>query len=147
MTLYIYNHSSSGNAYGHQLFPMVILGRVKRKKENRMANILQAWVIYFWTYLLGQENRIQYKPEEFILPVFKKTYCNLESCLGEDSTNKKYIIERVGATWLNFYFPWILLPLFSPPSLLPFLLHSLLPFLPHFLPPFSFLSSSYFLLW
>ena len=54
-------------------FLVVTAGRAKRKKENGTAKFLQAGVIFFfWTYLLGQDNRVQDKPEEFILPVFKK---------------------------------------------------------------------------
>lgn len=71
-------------------FLVVTAGRAKRKKENGAAKLLQAGVIFFfWTYLLGQDNRIQDKPEEFILPVFKKTYCSLESYSGKGSTSKK----------------------------------------------------------
>lgn len=58
---------------------------------------------FFWTYLLGQDNRIQDKPEEeFILPVFKKTHCSLESYSGKGSTSKKQIYRRIGCYTTQF---------------------------------------------
>lgn len=96
-------------------FLVVTMGRAERKKEDREAKFLQLGD-FFGSYLLGQDNRIQYKPEEFILPVFKKTYCSLESCSGRAQLIKTRFIERVGTTRLNFYFPFISLSLL--PSLL-----------------------------
>ena len=91
---------------------MVTLGRAKRRKENGAEKVLQAGVIFFWTYLPGQDNRIQYKPEEFILPVFEKTYCSLESYSGKGSTNKKRIYRRSGCHTTQFLFSFLLFFIF-----------------------------------
>ena len=88
-------------------FLVLTLGRAKRKKENGAEKVLQAGVIFFWTYLPGQDNRIQYKPEEFILPVFEKTYCSLESYSGRGSTNKKQIYRRSGCHTTQFLFSFL----------------------------------------
>ena len=106
-------------------FLVVTLGRAKRRKENGAEKVLQAGVIFFWTYLPGQDNRIQYKPEEFILPVFEKTYCSLESYSGKGSTNKKRIYRRSGCHTTQFLFSFLLFP--YPKALFMYFEHSVFP--------------------